>query len=414
MKKKHLLSVLLLLSSASSVQAASRFEIPDLKQVLQGIKGDFIIYDFAVDSLGIKLSLAADGKGELVDYNGSSPILWSLGGDTLKISVLQPPIYKGFEYLLDEKGELREYEVEQGLKSLSLKFKKLEGLSSIIWTLQSEELKHFPQNPERPDAISTIALGEAKLMPRSKLQALRPGEGSTLLVSLPNYTLSPDTGAEFLPVLVRLDANNVATILENSPLGLDRLFWTLEDGSLKLADGRGYSVSYRTYKDQKIAYRSYTESNQNGVRSVDEAEIIKVDSEKRAAGFQIQSNIFQGCWKALQAEYCFQKDGLFTFKSRDQDPTQISTGYGIWSLEDGKLVGKRYQKIQDNFPLETLAELKACEKQLSEADGSEPTCRLSQVRSYELFNEDSQTIGVYRILGLPGSYESKLAHTFRR
>lgn len=390
---------------ASSSAQSAPLPLP-VQSVLSQIKGEWVLQEEEV--LAAKMSLQADGRGQLVNRDGSTEITWQIDAGAIKIKLLTPTVYHS---LVFEDG--LEIPMEVALEGLTLQFHKFEGLGSILWKMTSQTLTSYPENPERPSEASSTVSENSRLIAARQFKNFAPVQGQTLSFTLPNYT-DIDAGIVdhvSISLIGRLDPANVLTILQGPELGQSSFYWTLDNGRLRISDGKGYTAAFKVYKKDAWSHRLLADVQSADRSMVAETESIHVNETIRAQGFQAGSDLFQGCWEALAANYCFSPNRVFTMTYSFPDETPISAN-GLWTLENGKVVVKRF--IDSNsMVLEDVSAMLDCEKELADDAIIEKSCQVYQSRSYELLNQNSDSLGVYRILNHRGSI-STYAHVFKR
>jgi hypothetical protein len=392
--------------TSTAVQAAP---LPAPVQVfLQQIKGEWIVLDGA--TLSTRLTLQADGRGQLQNRDGSSDIRWRLEGKALRIELQDPTTTQAMEYEDDQ-----EFRSVTALQSLTLEFKKFEGLGTIVWKMTSHSQVSYPEHSEKPVKDLSSVSESSKLLAARQMKAFKPQEGQILTLALPDYSYTDAMGdiQATVSVLARLDAANVLTLLRGQEVGQTSLFWTIDNGSLRVSDGKGYTVRYKLYKGDEVSSQLLVEVQRADRQFIADQSAIHTDEKLRAQGFRADSPIFQGCWNAfdVQTRYCFQADRIFTFTTQYPGEDVQQSSYGLWRIENGRIIVDRYRDA-DGFPIMDPEAIFQCEKELAAAN-PEASCTLSQTRSYELINQNEDTIGVYRILK-QSDFAAYDAHVFTR
>lgn len=388
--------------------AAQAAPLPEpVAVLLQQIRGEWIVLD--QNSLSTRLRLLADGSGQLANRDGTASISWRLDAGSIRIQVLEPITGSWMEYQGDQK-----YRVFTTLQTMTLEFTKLEGLSTILWKMSSQSQITYPDNLEKVPLEVTAVSENVRLVAGRQFKKLAPQVGQILSLDLPDFYT--DVGGDFpaaVSILARLDKANQLTLLRGQEIVQDTLFWTLENGSLRVSDGKGYTVSYRLFKSDKVSAQLLAEVQSAERSFISDQEAIYSDETLRAEGFRADSALLQGCWTAFQGQtdYCFNPNRLFSFISHYSD-SEIFTNYGLWRLEGGQVHVDRYTGI-DGMPLIDLTEMLDCEKELANATVNEKSCQVFQTRSYELLNQNADGIGVYRILK-QSDFASYTAHVFKR
>lgn len=406
MSYKFIPAIFVAYLASSPVQAAP---LPAPVQVLlQQIKGEWVVLD--QNTLSTRLSLKADGSGELTNYDGSSPISWRLNAGAIHIKLLQPTTTSWTEYENDQ-----EYLKVTALKEVTLEYKKLEGLGSIIWKMTSQSQVTYPDHPEKsPEDVTTVR-ESSKLVAARQFKKFAPKEGQILTLDLPSYSYTDDSGdvEATVSVLARLDAANVLTLIRGQEIGQNSLYWTIDNGSLRVSDGKGYTVSYRLYKGDDVSAQLLADVQRPDRHFIADQSAVYSNETLRTEGFRADSPLFQGCWNAFepQTNYCFQRNRQFTFTAQDADAGTYSS-HGLWRLENGRIIVDRYREINGMLLADNTALLN-CEKELADSTIVEKSCQLYQTRSYELINQNASSIGVYRILK-HDDFTAYDAHVFKR
>lgn len=302
----------LMLTSVPTYAAPSALPAP-IQAILERIKGEWVVEDKG--HLNTRLRFQADGRGQLVDRNGSSEIEWQLEGGKISIRLLTPTETKIYEYIEDENGNGIGILNVTALHSLTLEFHKFDVLRGIIWKMNMNATSSYPDHPEKGVQEQTFVRDQVKLIAKRQFKDFAPQQGQILSLNLPDYQASTNGSAfkETVSLLVRLDAGQVATVLVDHPSGLKQLSWRLEQGSLQVWDGKGYSVSYQQYQGDSVTKRLLADAQWPDREFVAEEPSVLVDPIARGQGFQSQSPIFQGCWETWGDDHCFQRGGLFQF-----------------------------------------------------------------------------------------------------
>lgn len=359
--------------------------------------GEWIILEKTL--MTTSLNLFENGTGQLVDTLGSSAVTWVADGEKLKIELLTPT----FSTETDISGD----RIIVAKRNLTLRYNQSDKLLSFARSMEISISRSFPDNPGKAPEIVSSTSDSIQVLAGSSLKPFVPQQNEVRGLTLPGY--SGEEFLEDLSVLLRFDAEGVATILEDHPSGIASLLWTLKDGTLQVSDGKGYTVSYRQYLSTDVSKRLLADRSSKDLRYLADEKSLLVDDKVRAQGFHSQSQIFQGCWEEKWQEkwemfvttYCFQPDRLWSVSSPMPDGMSFLTT-GLWHFEGKKIAINQYKETGTGRTIEDLPALLACEKELADDTIQDKSCELRRYRTYELLNQNSTSIALYRIINYPG------------